>query len=51
MAPIAPPGTVFVPLTGEPVYMLHGLGWSPKRVSPALEVALRLAEEILPTPD
>lgn len=51
MAPIAPPGTVFVPLAGEPVYMLHGLGWPARRSFPALEVALRLAEEILPTPD
>ncbi|MGU3584665.1 LysR family transcriptional regulator [Rhodococcus sp. C26F] len=50
IAPIAPPGTVFVPLAGEPVYMQHGLGWSAKRVSPALQVALELAEEILPTP-
>jgi DNA-binding transcriptional LysR family regulator len=50
IAPIAPPGTVFVPLAGEPVYMQHGLGWSAKRVSPAVEVALELAEEILPTP-
>lgn len=51
IAPIAPPGTVFVPLAGEPVYMQHGLGWSPKRVSPALEVALRIAEEIFPASD
>ncbi|MBS9372287.1 LysR family transcriptional regulator [Rhodococcus sp. B50] len=50
IAPIAPPGTMFVPLAGEPVYMQHGLGWSAKRVSPAVEVALELAEEILPTP-
>jgi DNA-binding transcriptional LysR family regulator len=50
IAPIAPPGTVFVPLAGEPVYMLHGLGWSAKRVSPALKAALEVAEEILPTP-
>ncbi|KSZ56406.1 LysR family transcriptional regulator [Rhodococcus pyridinivorans KG-16] len=50
IAPIAPPGTVFVPLAGEPVYMQHGLGWSAKRVSPAVKVALALAEDILPTP-
>jgi DNA-binding transcriptional LysR family regulator len=50
IAPIAPPGTVFVPLAGEPVYMQHGLGWSRKRISPALQVALDLAEEILPGP-
>ncbi len=51
IATITPPGTVFVPLADESVYMHHGIGWSPRRVSPALEVALRVAEEILPTPD
>ncbi|AKE92009.1 LysR family transcriptional regulator [Rhodococcus aetherivorans] len=51
IATITPPGTVFVPLAGESVYMHHGIGWSPRRVSPALEVALKVAEEILPTPD
>ncbi|EME55402.1 LysR family transcriptional regulator [Rhodococcus ruber] len=51
IATITPPGTVFVPLADESVYMHHGIGWSPRRVSPALEVALRVAEEILPTPN
>ncbi|KOS55177.1 LysR family transcriptional regulator [Rhodococcus rhodochrous] len=51
IATITPPGTVFVPLADESVYMHHGIGWSPRRVSPALEVALQVAEEILPTPD
>ncbi|NGP04326.1 LysR family transcriptional regulator [Rhodococcus sp. 14C212] len=51
IATITPPGTVFVPLAGESDYMHHGIGWSPRRVSPALEVALKVAEEILPTPD
>ncbi|ATQ29885.1 MULTISPECIES: LysR family transcriptional regulator [Rhodococcus] len=51
IATITPPGTVFVPLADASVYMHHGIGWSPRRVSPALEVALRVAEEILPTPD
>ncbi|QSE79373.1 LysR family transcriptional regulator [Rhodococcus koreensis] len=51
IAAITPPGTVFVPLTGEPIYMNHGLAWSPRRVSDALRVALAVSEEILPTPD
>lgn len=50
IAPIAPPGTVFVPLAGEPVYMQHGLGWSLDRVTPAVEAALRVAEDIFPDP-
>ncbi len=29
IAALTPPGTVFVPLTGEPIYMNHGLAWSP----------------------
>lgn len=52
IAALTPPGTVFVPLTGEPIYMNHGLAWSPpRRVSDALRVALTVSEDILPTPD
>ncbi|GAA4477311.1 hypothetical protein GCM10023094_19280 [Rhodococcus olei] len=47
---ILPPGTVFVPLTGEPIYMNHGIGWPAKGMSDALRVALATSEEILPTP-
>lgn len=50
IADIIPPGTVFVPLTGEPVYMNHGIAWPNAEPSPALAVALRITEEILPTP-
>lgn len=50
IAEILPPGTVFVPLTGEPVYMPHAIAWSSAPPSPAMAVALRIAEEILPTP-
>lgn len=45
--PVVPPGTVFVPLQGEPVYMNHGLAWSKLRNSPAREAFLGLVEEVL----
>jgi DNA-binding transcriptional LysR family regulator len=51
MAGITPPGSVFVPLTGEPTYMNHGIAWSPRRMTDALAVALATSEEILPTPE
>ena len=50
IAEILPPGTVFVPLTGKPVYMPHAIAWSSAPPSPAMAVTLRIAEEILPTP-
>ena len=51
MAAITPPGSVFVPLTGEPTFMNHGIAWSPRHMTDALAVALETSEEILPTPD
>ena len=48
---VLPPDTVFVPLTNKSIYMNHGIAWTRRRVSPALSVALQVAEEILPTPD
>jgi hypothetical protein len=51
MAGITPPGSVFVPLTGEPTYMNHGIAWSPRHMTDALAVALATSEEILPTPE
>lgn len=45
--PVVPPGTVFVPLQGEPVYMNHGLAWSKLRTSPAREAFLGLVAEVL----
>jgi DNA-binding transcriptional LysR family regulator len=50
MAAMLPPGAVFVPITDDTPYMLHGLLWSPARVDPALRVLLEISEEVLPTP-
>lgn len=47
VAPVVPPGTVFVPLEGEPVYMNHGLAWSKRRGSSARDAFLALASEVL----
>lgn len=49
IAEVLPPGTVFVPLTGAPTYMDHGIAWSPRNVSEALRVTLETSEEVLPT--
>ena len=45
--PVVPPGTVFVPFAGEPVYMNHGLAWSKQRGSAAREAFLELVEDVL----
>ncbi|GAA4114292.1 LysR family transcriptional regulator [Enteractinococcus coprophilus] len=45
--PVVPPGTAFVPLEGEPVYMNHGLAWSKIRGSTAREAFLGLVDEVL----
>jgi DNA-binding transcriptional LysR family regulator len=50
IADIMPAGTVFVPLSGAAPKLESGLAWNPKLVSPALRLALELAEEVLPTP-
>jgi DNA-binding transcriptional LysR family regulator len=50
IADLTPPGTVFIPLTGEVTYMNHGIAWSPRKMSAALAAVLILADEILPTP-
>ncbi|WP_115788150.1 LysR family transcriptional regulator [Arthrobacter silvisoli] len=50
IAGIMPGGTVFLPLAGKPPTLSSGLAWNPDAVSPALQRALELAEEILPTP-
>ena len=50
VADITPPGTVFVPLTGDATYMNHGIAWSPQKMSPALAAVLEVADEILPIP-
>lgn len=47
---IMPAGTVFLPLSGDEVLLFSGLAWNPGAMSPALLAALKLAEEVLPTP-
>lgn len=50
IAGIMPGGTVFIPLSGTVPYLESGIAWNPALVSPALRLALQLAEEVLPTP-
>ncbi len=50
VADVTPPGSVFIPLTGEPILMHHGLAWSPRRASVVRDAVLTLSEEVLPTP-
>jgi DNA-binding transcriptional LysR family regulator len=50
VANVTPPGSVFVPLTGDPVLMLHGIAWSPRKGSAARDAVLALSEQVLPTP-
>ncbi|MBS1694372.1 MAG: LysR family transcriptional regulator [Actinobacteria bacterium] len=50
VANVTPPGAAYVPLTGEPVLMLHGIAWSPRRGSLARDAVLALSEKVLPTP-
>jgi DNA-binding transcriptional LysR family regulator len=45
--PVVPPGTVFLPLEGEPVYMNHGLAWSKQPGSAARDAFLELVEDVL----
>ncbi|NQD86709.1 LysR family transcriptional regulator [Paenarthrobacter sp. CM16] len=47
---IMPAGIVFLPLEGEEVLLFSGLVWNPVALSPALRAALRIAEEVLPSP-
>lgn len=47
---IMPAGTIFLSLAGEDVLLFSGLAWNPATTSPAIRAALRLAEEVLPTP-
>jgi DNA-binding transcriptional LysR family regulator len=50
VASIMPGGTVFIPLTGAAPLLESGLAWNPAGISPALGLALAVAEEVLPTP-
>jgi DNA-binding transcriptional LysR family regulator len=50
VADVTPPGTVFVPLAGEATYMNHGIAWSPRKMSPALDAVLTVANDVLPSP-
>ena len=51
VASIMPGGTVFIPLTGTAPLLESGLAWNPAGISPALALALAVAEEVLPTGD
>lgn len=51
MAGVLPPGTVYVPLSGEQYYMNHGLAWSVRPGSQARDAFLKMSESVLPTPD
>lgn len=50
VAAIMPGGTVFIPLSGNAPRLESGIAWNPALVSPALKLALQVAEEVLPTP-
>ncbi|MFV0462207.1 MAG: LysR family transcriptional regulator [Nostocoides sp.] len=50
MASLVPPGARFIPLTDDTAYLLHAIAWSPHRMSPVLECAIEVAEDVLPTP-
>jgi hypothetical protein len=50
IAGIMPGGTVFIPLSGSVPHLVSGIAWNPALVSPALKLALKVAEEVLPTP-
>ncbi|WP_205760013.1 LysR family substrate-binding domain-containing protein [Arthrobacter sp. PAMC25564] len=50
VAGIMPGGTVYVPLSGTAPMLVSGIAWHPDLVSPALQLALDVAEEVLPTP-
>jgi DNA-binding transcriptional LysR family regulator len=50
VAGIMPGGTVFIPLSGNVPQLESGIAWNPALVSPALSLALQVAEEVLPTP-
>ena len=50
VAGIMPGGTVFRPLSGVVPLLDSGIAWNPAAVSPALKVALELANSVLPTP-
>ncbi|HIW45362.1 MAG TPA: LysR family transcriptional regulator [Candidatus Yaniella excrementigallinarum] len=45
--PVVPPGTTFVSLGGDPVYMNHGLAWSKRGGSVARDAFLEIASEVL----
>ena len=50
-AQIMPSAAVLVPLTGQQIYMRHGLAWLEDNPSPVLRVVLDIGEEVLPTPE
>ncbi|MBT2535563.1 LysR family transcriptional regulator [Arthrobacter sp. ISL-69] len=50
VAGIMPGGTVFLPLSGAAPLLDSGIAWNPALISPALKLALELADTVLPTP-
>jgi len=50
MAGIMPGGTVFIALSGAAPLLASGIAWNPALISPALKLALELADSVLPTP-
>lgn len=51
IADMTPPGATYVPLGGQQTFMNHAVSWPTHRSSAALEAALAVAEDVLPTPD
>lgn len=51
IASVLPPGSVYVPLASQPVYLNHGLAWSKRPGSKARDAFLELSEQVLPTPE
>jgi len=51
VAGIMPGGTVFIPLSGSAQMLVSGIAWNPDLVSPALALALEIANEVLPAPE
>lgn len=50
VAGIMPGGTVFCPLSGAAPLLNSGIAWNPAVMSPALKLALEIADTVLPTP-
>lgn len=47
IAPMLPPGSVFLPLSAPSVPLEHGIAWRTRPPSPALQAVLDLAEQVI----